>query len=89
MLEMLWLDLARQIERGSDDEFGGGQPHAAPSITRPLIAWPTGADTWAWQFAQVARRKLARFLPELGRAFGHGPFQAAMPVAIDRTRRGP
>jgi len=89
MLEVLWLDLARQRKRDADDEFGGGHRPAAPSIARPAMARPKGIGTWAWQFAQVARRKLAPYLPEPGRASGHGAFQATVPVAIDRTRERP
>jgi hypothetical protein len=83
MLEMLWLELALQMERAADDEFGGGSLLAAA----PLNALSTGIGTWARQLAQVARRKLARVLPELDRASGHGPFRVAVPVAIDRTRK--
>jgi hypothetical protein len=81
MLEMLWLELALQMERDADDEFGGGTLLAAA----PLNALSTGIGTWARHLAQVARRELARFLPELDRASGHGPFQIAVPVTIDRT----
>jgi hypothetical protein len=47
---------------------------------RTLSRQARGRKSWADTAAQVAERLLRRFLPELGRVFGHGLFS-------DRGRR--
>lgn len=83
MLEVLWLDLAREMERGWDRDAKrcnrlGGLPSGR--VSRPLSVWVERA-------IEVVRSQVGGWFSGLGRTSGRYRFETA--AAVAPTARAP
>ena len=84
MLEILWLNVAREMERGQQPPSNRREPPAMDAAN------PAAGDAvaQAWKRVRDGRRKFGRLLLEFGHALRHGAFGRAAPENSGATVQG-